>query len=268
VDNSLRRAASATTLLSALCGCFGLGGPTVEPAEHAVLFIGNSLTEANDLPGTVAAIAKSDGYSLDAVSDAIGGTALIDHVTFGDAEAFIKQHRWDYVVMQQGPTTYQICHDTLVLALQELDTPIRAAGAQPAVFMSWPAAADSAGGTFDIVRESFQTAAQAVDALFMPVGEAWRIAWASDPSLSLYGSDGFHPAPLGTFLAALVVYEQIAGRDARTLPPSVVVAGETLSVPESTVRLLQQAAHEANERFADGSVVGAPLRPSQGSMVC
>ena len=38
------------------------------------------------------------------------------------------------------------------------------------------------------------------------------------PAPSLYGADGFHPSPAGPFLAALVVYERITGRDPRTLP--------------------------------------------------
>jgi hypothetical protein len=70
-----------------------------------------------------------------------------------------------------------------------------------------------------------------------------------DPQLQLYGPDGYHPAELGTYLAALVVYERITGHDARVLPAQAVMAGRTLDVPESTVRLLQRAAHEAVAQF-------------------
>ena len=31
-------------------------------------------------------------------------------------------------------------------------------------------------------------------------------AWRQDPGLRLYGSDGFHPTVLGSYLAALVIY--------------------------------------------------------------
>jgi hypothetical protein len=60
----------------------------------------------------------------------------------------------------------------------------------------------------------------------------------------LYGPDGFHPAPLGTYLAALVVYEGITGHDARLLPQQAVVQGQTLPVAGGTVTLLQRIAHE------------------------
>jgi hypothetical protein len=62
--------------------------------------------------------------------------------------------------------------------------------------------------------------------------------------------DGLHPAPLGTYLAALVIYEQVTGHDARNLPARVIVAGQQLSVPEATIRLLQRAAHETNAQYA------------------
>ena len=83
----------------------------------------------------------------------------------------------------------------------------------------------------------------------MPAGEAWRAALEEDPSLELYGSDGYHPAPLGTYLTALVVYEQVTGRDARNLPAAAVVEGRTLSTKEATVRRLQRIAHQTIGRF-------------------
>lgn len=248
----------------------GTGAACHDPYDPSgnlsVLFIGNSLTLQNDLPGVVAAIAAADGRSISVETDAVPSTALIDHVTHGDALTAIRGSSWDYVILQQGPSRYAICFDTTVMALQALDEPIRAAGGTPALLMVWPSAFDSGNGGFDIVRESYQEAAKAVNALFLPAGEAWRIAWASDPSLQLYGSDGFHPAPLGTFLAALVIYERLTGRDARNLPTRVPIGG--LTVSDFTMRLLQEAAHEANRRYGSGDVPGLPLLRSQGPMIC
>lgn len=73
---------------------------------------------------------------------------------------------------------------------------------------------------------------------------------AADPQVVLYGRDGFHPAELGIYVAALVLYEGITGKDARSLPGEAVVAGRKLRVSEGSVRLLQQAAHETVARFA------------------
>jgi hypothetical protein len=102
---------------------------------------------------------------------------------------------------------------------------------------------------FDDVRISYQMAADAVDGVFMPAGSAWVAAWEMQPVLPLYAADGFHPSALGTYLTALVLYERITGHDARLLPGQAVVQGIPENVPESTVRLLQRAAHETNQLF-------------------
>jgi hypothetical protein len=85
--------------------------------------------------------------------------------------------------------------------------------------------------------------------VFLPAGEGWAKAWAADSTLSLYSVDGLHPAPLGTYLAALVIYERLTGHDARALPPTALVGSSALSTSPATVRLLQAAAHQANEAF-------------------
>jgi len=76
-----------------------------------------------------------------------------------------------------------------------------------------------------------------VGAIVMAVGDAWREAWAKDSGLALYGPDGFHPSPMGTYLAALVIYRQLTG----TAPPILPVFGATVD----QAALLQQAAERA-----------------------
>jgi hypothetical protein len=235
-----------------LLGC-AAGSTTPEPGEptvYRVLFVGNSLTYFNDLPGTAAHLASSGSDSMEVESVALANFALIDHAT-GKSEAVdvIRRGGWDYVVLQQGPSSLPISRDTLILGTQLLSSDIRAVGARPAELMVWPTEDNPAA--FDAVRDSYQQAALAVDGLFLPAGEAWRAAWAVDPTLSLYGSDGFHPSELGTYLSALVVYEGITGHDARELPPEAFAAGHPLGVPVGVVQLLQRAAHETVARFAE-----------------
>jgi hypothetical protein len=130
--------------------------------------------------------------------------------------------------------------------------------------MTWPAAAGQS--QFDGVRESFHQAALAVDGVFLPAGEAWRAAWREDASLAFYGADGFHPSPLGSFLAALEIYERITGKDARTLAPVAFVGSSTLPLPAATVQLLQRAAHDANVRYpARGAAAAAAPTPATAS---
>jgi hypothetical protein len=231
--------------IALLASCAGGNQPLgPEPAGgYHVLFIGNSLTSTNDLPATVAQLAGSVSDTIIVESVTRPNFAVIDHVNGGsDAIAVVKRGGWDYVVLQQGPTSQQLYRDTLILASRLLDPDVRAGGGRIAQLMAWPAEPNR--GVFDGVLQSCVEAARAVEGLCFPAGEAWRAAWALDPTLPLYGPDGFHPSPLGTYLAALVVYEGITGHDARRLPQVPVVAGQRLDVPGGTVLLLQKVAHE------------------------
>lgn len=107
---------------------------------YQVLFIGNSLTYTNDLPGTVAALANSVGDTIRVRAVAPPDCALIDHVNGGsNAVDVIRSQQWNMVVLQQGPSTLPLNRDTLILATQKFDPLIKAAGARSGQFMIWPA---------------------------------------------------------------------------------------------------------------------------------
>jgi hypothetical protein len=251
--------AAALLCLLASAGCSSKPDPltVLPPGGKHILFVGNSLTYVHNLPATVAAIATLAGDTFRVAMEAGPNLALIDHLKGASAAPQVIQlGGWDYVVLSQGPTPRGICRDSLVLWAKMFDPLIRAVGARPALYMTWPSANQHA--IFDDVRISFQQAAAAVNGVFLPAGEAWRAAWTADPSLQLYGGDGFHPSEIGTFLAALEIYERISGRDVRTLPPRAFSDGVSFNLPEATVRLLQQAAHEANAKFPASSASALP----------
>lgn len=226
-------------------------GNSTEPQPSGgirVLFIGNSLTYVNDLPGTLSAMALTVNDTIHASMVAQPNFALIDHYLGGsNALEEIARGGWDYVILQQGPSSTPINRDSLILTAQLFNTHIRRVGAVPALYMVWPATDRFA--FFDEVRISYQMAATAVDGVFLPAGRAWKTAWETDPALALYHPDGLHASALGTYLAALVIYERLTGHDARLLPGNPRVEGIPLGAPEATVRLLQRAAHETNALF-------------------
>jgi hypothetical protein len=218
------------------------------PRTQRILFVGNSLTYTNDLPGMVAAIARQAGDTFTVASAAGPNLALIDHLNGAtDAAARIAGGGWDWVILQQGPTTVEMCRDSLILWTRMFDTLARAAGARPALLMTWPTAAEP--GLFDAVRVSFQEAARAVHGVFLPAGEAWRAALAADPRIGVYGGDGFHPSVTGTYLAALVIYGRLSGRDVRALPSTALGRAGALPIPAAAVRLLRESAQAANATY-------------------
>ena len=81
----------------------GAKGPPAKSLQ--VLFIGNSLTYANDLPLMVQAIAKAAGRSMYVESVTAGGANLEDQWNNGEAPKAISHQKWDIVVLQQGPSS-------------------------------------------------------------------------------------------------------------------------------------------------------------------
>lgn len=237
------------SLFLAFAGCLGTDGPTAPaPGGHHVLFIGNSLTYTNDLPRTLTDVAALGGDTIRAEMVAYANFALEDHLAAGTAQQAIALGGWEYVILQQGPSALESSRQSLIAATRTIDGLVRQAGGRTALYMVWPAKVNATD--FPRVEGSYLLAAEAVNGVFIPVGLAWTAAWERDPALPLYGGDEFHPSPLGTYLAALVMYEKITGRDARLLPPTITVDGQAWpGVAPAVVRLLQDVAHEANAAY-------------------
>lgn len=209
----------------------------------SVLFIGNSLTYTNDLPGTLARLAAAVGDRIRVQTISGPKMTLLDHLRYGSAAASaIQSGGWDFVVLQNGLAADSGSRDTLVLAAERFDTLIRSVGARPALFMIWPG--PGAPDQLCLTWAAYLTAARAVNGVLLPAGVAWHAALQRDPTLPFYLADG-HPAPLGTYLAAITIYQELTGHDPRQLGPYAVVNGVVLSVSPATVRMLQDAAYGA-----------------------
>jgi len=227
----------------------GAQTPPIElPAAPAnavrVLFVGNSLTYVNDLPRTITDLAQASGQRpLYAVSVAFPDYALEDHLSQGDAERLLKGYDWDFVVLQQGPSSLASSRVLLERDAQRFAPLITRAKARPALFMVWPT--EDRLFAFNDVRDSYRAAAVDINGIFLPAGMAWLEAWKRDPSLVLY-SDGLHPTPMGTYLAAMVIFQRFYGVSPLDLTASAVVSGVRYDWPESLLHLLRELAASAN----------------------
>lgn len=226
--------------------------PEAEP-ENAfrVLFIGNSLTYFNDLPGVLAALADSAGIARPLVVGAVAAPdySLEDHWNEGTAREALAAKAWDVVVMQQGPSS--LPQNALHLAQwsSRWADEIRRIGGKPALYMVWPQL--SRFEDFAAASDAYANAARAADAMLMPVGEAWREAFRRDATTPLYHPDGLHPSPFGTYIAAVVMLAVLFDVEEVGLTPAVrTKSGATLRVPAATALSLQQAAAHANAEYA------------------
>ena len=207
-----------------------------------VLFIGNSFTYVNDLPRIVTAMSRADGGpTFECRMVAFPGYSLEDHWRKGDARRAISDGPWDFVVLQQGPSSTDEGREILVEYARRFAPLIRKAGATPAFYMVWPASVRTQD--FTGAEESYRQAARVVQGILLPAGEAWERSLRRDPSVALYGPDGLHPSPEGSYLAALVVYGGLSKRPIASMPAALSLGGEgKLEIPDRDAAVLREVA--------------------------
>ena len=230
-------------LAATLAACLGSSptGTQVIGEGTRVLFIGNSLTYVNDVPGILQALADSaGGERLAVASRTLPNYALIDHWFEGVASREVAKGGWGWVVMQQGWTPAGIYRDTLRLAARNFGAEIAKIGAKGAMYQTWPPSNrpnDFAGSI-----ESYELAAADIGGVVFPVARAWLATWDRDRSIELY-SDGLHASVAGSYLAALVMYARIFDRTPVGLPAALRTrAGALIRVDAAIARTLQEAA--------------------------
>lgn len=225
-------------------GLFGGGcsSADVVPADALhVLFVGNSLTYTNDLPGVVAAFGAAGGVPIVVGSVVRAGSSLEDHWVRGEVREVLASGAWDVVVVQQGPSSLPENQEHLRHWVVRIADEAQAHGTAAAVYQVWPPA--DRDFAFPAVVMAYANAAAAADATLLPAGAAWLEAWKRQPRAELYGPDGFHPSAAGTYLAALVVYGGLTGAPLDSLPARVSLGGGgRIAVSESQARLMQAAA--------------------------
>lgn len=127
-------ATSAFLLLPLLAG--PCAGAQVERIR--VLFLGNSLTFTHDLPAVVRALGKADGVDIQTRMIANPNAALEDHWRSKRTRRAVVEGDWDFVVMQQGPSSWPANQLNLSEWSVRRSEQIRASGSQPALYMVWP----------------------------------------------------------------------------------------------------------------------------------
>jgi hypothetical protein len=197
-------------------------GPDWEDAELRILFVGNSLTYVNDLPGLVETIAEVAGHSVETEVMASPNFGLGDHWLSGTPR-LIRELEPDLVILQQGPSTLASSQAYLREWTDSLSRVIREVGAQPALLMVWPP--DDPQYSFGAVLASYRAAAEDVGGIFIPAGVSWLEVWKQDSSLRLWGPDGFHPSPLGSIVAALTVVRTLFDESLVGLPEQMLPQG-------------------------------------------
>lgn len=215
----------------------------------SVLFIGNSYTSTNDLPGILSNLTQSKGDVITIDSKTNGGFTFQAHTNDPLTFTKINLSSWDYVVLQgqsQEPSfpTQQVNTSTLPYAVQLADSVYNNSScSQVLYFMTWGRQNgdpqwDSIN-TFDKMnkrlRDAYIRIADSSNASIAAVGSAWKFVRDNYPTINLYSGDGSHPSVAGTYLSACVFYSSLFRK-------SSVGATFVAGLDANTANILQEVA--------------------------
>ena len=232
---------------------------TAKPVSR-VLFIGNSYTAVNDLPGVLRELGKSaqSPVTFEVAQHTPGGTSWETHDADPAVEQLIQQG-WDTVVLQDQSAQPWFAKG-IKPALVSLDAKIESTGAETVLYMTWGRVQDPniypPNYAMEMaVNNYYERHAGTVGARVAPVGRAWERA-LRDPAQSLHAPDGSHPNERGTYLAACVFYTTL------TEQSPIGLGDGGLGLPESDRTTLQHVAwetHVSRQRLPSPAIGSWPL---------
>ncbi len=176
-------------------------------ADFSVLFVGNSLTYFNSLPILVEEEAARRGIEVRTEELAFPNYALIDHWNDGNVQDLIETGAFDFVVVQQGPSSQPYGRMILIQYGQLFKDLCVANDTELAFFMVWPSIPYY--HTFEGVIANYSSAAQITGSILCPVGELWRDHITATGDYGFYGPDGFHPSQEGSEFAARIIVDSL-----------------------------------------------------------
>lgn len=167
-----------------------------------ILFIGNSFTQRNDLPGLLAEMAAEQKARIRHELISVGGASLRTHWNSGRAAKAIATGGYDYVVLQEQSTLPVKNAKRMAENIRLFDEAIKQAGSKTVVYMTW--ARQHAPESEQAITEAYTSIGKEVGAIVVPVGLAWQKFLAKHDQPVLYDRDQSHPSLAGSYFAACV----------------------------------------------------------------
>jgi hypothetical protein len=199
-----------------------------------LLFIGNSFTARNDLPGLLQKLAAARGKVLEHRLISAGGASLRMHWNKGEARRAIEESKYDYVVLQEQSTLGFKNPVRMHENIRLFDEAIKASGARTVLYMTW--ARRNAPQTQQAITDAYVDIGRELGAIVVPVGNAWQDFKSRHDTPELYDKDLSHPTLAGSYLAACVFLEVLFKQS------PVGIANDLNGITKSEIEQLQQAA--------------------------
>jgi hypothetical protein len=184
-----------------------------DPQRISVLFLGNSLTYYNEIPGMTQGISAREPRPIRVDSVTRSGITLENLWKDTDARKRLWLDHWDYVILQGGAGMSNPLHnaDNFQRYLELFAADVRESGAVPLFYLVWRP--DSPPSYERIALEAAKRAQLSV----VPAGSAW-FELLRRGRFQRLDADGLHPDAFGAYLVACTIYSRIYGKPAHGAP--------------------------------------------------
>ena len=199
----------------------GLIAKAAAAASVSVLFVGNSLTQVNNLPEVFKKFAAESPLHVDVEvrSTTPGGAMFYDHWKRAEALALLRQQHPNFLILQGQSTEPLSSPQNFFYYAARFKTEADRVNTKTILFSTWarPASdsyykdATSGGSPTEMqarLNSAYAKLARQTGATLAPIGIAWQRTQRDAPGIELL--DGTqHPSPAGSYLAAAVLFRTI-----------------------------------------------------------
>jgi hypothetical protein len=191
----------------------------------SVLFIGNSFTFYNNMPGLFKDLATAKGRIVHTDTAVTGGKDLKFHSARERTYNLIKSRKWDFIVLQGHSNEFaqpdsKVDSLTFPYAKKIVDSIRTYSKCSRILFYmtwgykngnpKWKAIASYDSMQYRIERQYLRFADK-LNVGVCPVGMVWKEVREFNPEINLYNDDRFHPILTGSYLSACAFYTTIFG---------------------------------------------------------
>ncbi|MEY3423140.1 MAG: hypothetical protein RIR48_3470 [Bacteroidota bacterium] len=220
-------------------------------ASKKVLFVGNSYTYFWNLPLTVQVMSEKDSMFLETRQSTGGGMSLRQHWNHENnlkTKDIIENNKFDIIIIQDHSMQAINKPDSLLYYGRLWGELIRKSGAKVYLYTTWARQNDPQKQP--MITDEYNKLAKDIDAVVVPVGQAWEKVRKLRPDIQLFDKDGSHPSPSGTYLSACVFYAVLSGKSPLGLSPRILTKdrnGEKLYLniqSDDDAKFMQQLVEE------------------------
>lgn len=189
------------------------------PTSMKVLFLGNSHTAFNDVPGMVKTILEADAQGARVAVEVRMGASLQSISQDQGAIKRIVQGKFTHVVLQGAALSsshkYKYSQEGAIRLAKEA----KKSGAEALLFAEWPRKGWKETG---YILGIYKEIAKESQAKIVPVCSVFDRLLGMNPKLDLWQEDGNHATKAGSYVASLAIAQAISAQSSLKWKPAEI----------------------------------------------